>query len=451
MKRQFQVLVTMVLLTMAAALQAAAAEKPWQHGRLTVSENGRFLMHADGTPFFWQGETPWLMPQRLTRDEVVYYLDQCAAAGYNVVQIQVLNAVPSYNAYGQSSDGDAYWQHMDHIVQTAEARGIYVGMVAIWGGLVKAGRLTEAQAKDYGTFLAQRYKDSPNIVWIMGGDIQGDIHPEVWNMLATTIKAIDHSHLMTYHPRGRYTSAHWWSQAPWIDFHMFQSGHRRYGQRTAKDAVYPIPDNTEEDNWQYVDSTWAYAPVKPVIDGEPSYEGIPQGLHEATEPLWQAADVRRYAYWSVFAGACGHTYGNNAIMQFYRPGLPPAYFCSKPWHVALHDEGFHQMQHLRRLILLFPYFERVPDQTIVKDNGTRYERLAATRGTDYLLVYNCTGRDMRIDLDKIAGQEKQVWWMDAATGQITPLGVFHSRILTFRPLTNGDGVLIAADATKHYL
>ena len=93
----------------------------------------------------------------------------------------------------------------------------------------------------------------------------------------------------------------------------------------------------------------------------------------------------------------------------------------------------------------------MPDQTIVKDNGTRYERLAATRGTDYLLVYNCTGRDMRIDLDKIAGQEKQVWWMDAATGQITPLGVFHSRILTFRPLTNGDGVLIAADATKHYL
>jgi hypothetical protein len=27
--------------------------------------------------------------------------------------------------------------------------------------------------------------------------------------------------------------------------------------------------------------------------------------------------VRRYAYWSVFAGSCGHTYGHNAIMQFY--------------------------------------------------------------------------------------------------------------------------------------
>jgi hypothetical protein len=51
---------------------------------------------------------------------------------------------------------------------------------------------------------------------------------------------------MTYHPRGRYTSAKWWSKAPWIDFHTFQSGHRRYGQRMGN-ADYPIPDNTEED------------------------------------------------------------------------------------------------------------------------------------------------------------------------------------------------------------
>lgn len=56
-------------------------------------------------------------------------------------------------------------------------------------------------------------------------------------------------------------------------------------------------------------------PTKPVIDGEPSYENIPQGLHDPKEVLWKACDVRRYAYWSVFAGAFGHTYGNNSIMQ----------------------------------------------------------------------------------------------------------------------------------------
>lgn len=35
------------------------------------------------------------------------------------------------------------------------------------------------------------------------------------------------------------------------------------------------------------------------------------------------------------------------------------------------------------------------------DNGIQYDRLAATRGTDYLLVYNYTSRPMTIDLRKI--------------------------------------------------
>ncbi len=439
-------------------VQAGAMEN------LKVSENQRFLMTADGKPFFWLGETAWLMPERLNREEVSYYLATCQQAGYNVVQVQVINAVPAFNAYGipshtqkgqlLTSGAYSYWDHMDYIIDTAERNNIYIGMVCIWGGLVKAGKMNVEQAKTYGRFLAQRYKNRPNIIWIIGGDIQGDIKPEVWESLAKTIKSIDKRHLMTFHPRGRYTSARWWSKASWMDFHTFQSGHRRYGQRM-KDKAYPIPDNTEEDNWMYVDSTWHYSPIKPVLDDEPVYEGIPKGLHDATEGLWQACDVRRYAYWSVFAGSCGHTYGNNAIMQFYREGYPPAYFCHKPWTVALDDPGFHQMKYLKKLMLALPYFERIPDQSIIVDNGTRYDRLAATRGSDYLLVYNHTCRDMRIDLRKISGKQKKVWWMDASTGHLTLLGTFKSDVLTFRPHKTRkgieDGVLIAIDAAKDYI
>ena len=36
--------------------------QPWeQHGPLGVSENGHFLVHEDGTPFFWTGDTPWAL------------------------------------------------------------------------------------------------------------------------------------------------------------------------------------------------------------------------------------------------------------------------------------------------------------------------------------------------------------------------------------------------------
>jgi len=453
---------SLVLLT----ISAQAGDKPWDNGKLRVSDNQRYLQFENGKPFFWQGETGWLLPERLDRAEAEWYLQKCHEAGYNVVQIQVIDGVPAYNIYGQMShplptgnnqSSYGYWDHLDYIIDMARQHGIYIGMVAIWGGLVKDGKLTVEEAKQYGSFLANRYKDKPNIIWFMGGDIQGDIKPEVWTALATTIKSIDKQHLMTYHPRGRYTSAKWWATAPWMDFHTFQSGHRKYGQRMGN-KDYPIPDNTEEDNWMYVDSTWAYKPIKPVLDAEPSYEDIPMGLHDKNEPLWQACDVRRYAYWSVFAGSCGHTYGHNAIMQMLKPGYPTSYGDAgdvKTWYQALHDPGFSQMQHLSHLMLAFPYFERVPDQNIVVENGEKYDRLIATRGSDYLLVYNYTSRLMKLDLAKISGDKKNVWWMNASTGALRYLGEYDSKVLTFRIHKEGpgveDGVLIAVDATKGYL
>ena len=113
------------------------------------------------------------------------------------------------------------------------------------------------------------------------------------------------------------------------------------------------------------------------------------------------------------------------------------------WIMNQSDEGFY---------LLIASQEM---QSIVVDNGKHYDRLAATRGTDYLLVYNYTSRDMKIDLRKISGEKKKVWWMDARTGKLTWLGEYDNKILTFRPhktdICIEDGVLIAIDSSKTYL
>ena len=447
-------------------------QKPWDNGKLMVSSNNRYLQFENGRPFFWLGDTVWLVPQHLDRSEVEYYFNKCRRAVYNMVQIQVMDAVPSYNIYGQQSlpygwdfskaDPEgvySYWDHLDYIVRKAEQNGIYIGMVAIWGSQVQAGNINAEQAKAYGKFLAERYKNNPNIIWIIGGDIQGNIHPEVWDALATSIKSIDNKHLMTFHPRGRYTSAKWWSKASWMDFHTFQSGHRKYGQRMGN-KDYPIPDSTEEDNWMYVDSTWAYKPIKPVLDDEPSYEDIPKGLHDANEARWQDYDVRRYAYWSVFAGSCGHTYGHNAIMQMLKPGYPTGYGSDgtvKSWYQALEDPGYNQMQYITDLMLSFPYFERVPDQSIiVGKNGVKYDRLIATRGKDYMLIYNYNSNVMKIDLRKISGKKKLLWWFNPSDGAISFIGTADNTIITMSPQIEktdkiNDRVLIAIDAEKNYI
>lgn len=458
--------ISIFFLILSCLLAQGAGEKPWADGPLRVSDNGLYLQQEDGTPFFWLGDTGWLLPQRLDRDEAQHYLEQTAREGFNVVQIQVLNGVTSFNRYGAMSNPDGwnlnvaskpgeygYWEHLDHIVDTAERNGIYIGMVCIWGGLVKGGLLSEDQAVEYGRFLADRYKDRPNIIWIIGGDIQGDVKTPVWDALASSIKTNDPCHLMTFHPRGRTTSARWFADRDWLDFHMFQSGHRRYGQRMGN-KDYPIPDDTEEDSWMYVDSVRKYSPIKPVLDGEPSYENIPQGLHGADEPVWNDKDVRRYAYWSVFAGSCGHTYGHNNIMQFIRPGLPGAYFADgikKPWYVAIDDPGRKQMKYLKRLMLTFPYFDRVPDQDIVVDNGEKYNRIIATRGNDYILAYNHTGRPMTLDLNRISGREKDVWTMDPTDGSLKYLGKTGDRHYKLVPTSGRDIVVIAIDSDKRYL
>ena len=460
-------LISLFLLTLPSNL-SSQNNKPWGKGKLKVSKENRYLMTEDGSPFFWMGETGWLMPERLNRDEVDYYLDQCQKAGYNVVQVQTINDVPAVNIYGQYSMIDGfnfdnidqkgvygYWDHMDYIINTAESKGIYIGMVCIWGTLVKKGLMNTEEAKLYGKFLANRYKDSPNIIWMIGGDVRGDEKTEVWEALAQTIREIDKNHLMTFHPFGRTASATWFNSAEWMDFNMFQSGHRRYGQRKG-DGDYTIKENTEEDNWRYVEFSLSQKPTKPVVDTEPIYEGIPQGLHNPDEIRWKDYDVRRYAYWSVFAGSFGHTYGNNSIMQFYRPGVGAAYGATEAWWDALRNPGFNQMKYLKNLMLALPFFERIPDQSlIVGENKERYDYVIATRGNDYLLVYNYSARPMEINLTKISGEKKNIWWYNPQNGKLEYIGLFDNKVTTFvydcGYMSGNDRVLIAVDSRKDYL
>lgn len=466
-----------VLLALIAATttQAEAPKKPWDNGRLTV--RGTYLVHENGTPFFWLGNTSWLMPERLNRDEVEFYLTRESEEGYNVEQIQVLDSnYPTFNVFGRqafddSFDFDAYtrpgeygyWDHLDYIVDMAERMGIYIAMDCIWGGQVK--RLTPEKAAKYGRFLAERYKNRPNIIWMIGGDIMGDKGMDAWESLARAIKAVDKVHLMTFHPRGRTTSAWWYNDREWLDFNMFQSGHRRYGQRGG-DGDYTIRDNTEEDNWRYVAMSFGdkqeqiagrevRGPQKPVIDGEPSYEDIPQGLHDFSAPRWQDYDVRRYAYWAVFAGCFGHTYGHNSIMQFMRPGVLGSFGAKKAWWDALEDPGYKQMKHLKRLMTSVPFTEGQCDQTVIASpNGERYDRIIATRGQDYLMVYNYSGRPMTLDLTKISGKKKKVWLMNPADGSLQYLGEYANAKADFALdgayLRGSDRVVIATDSSKHY-
>jgi hypothetical protein len=231
---------------------------------------------------------------------------------------------------------------------------------------------------------------------------------------------------------------------------MFQSGPQRYDQDKG-------PGAKGEDNWRYVQEDYAKKPEKPTLDGEPSYERIPQGLHDPTQPYWTDADVRRYAYWSVFAGAFGHTYGSNAVQQMYKPGGGRGAFGVKNyWYEAIDDPGAGQMIHLKQLMLSRPYAERVPDDELIAgENGARYDRILATRGTSYLLAYTYTGRPFEIRMGRISGQQAKASWYSPRDGRSVAIGTFPNQgIRKFTPpgtpADGNDWVLLVDDASKNY-
>ena len=61
----------LLMMLMALLALPMMADKLWDNGRLRVSDNQRFLQFENGKPFFWLGETAWLMPERPRRGGIL--------------------------------------------------------------------------------------------------------------------------------------------------------------------------------------------------------------------------------------------------------------------------------------------------------------------------------------------------------------------------------------------
>jgi hypothetical protein len=112
--------------------------------RLRVSDNRRFLVNADGRPFFWLGDTAWELFHRLNREDAERYLQHRAKRGFTVIQAVALaefDGLDVANAYGETplhnndpvQPNEAYFAHVDWIVRRANALGMYVGFLPTWG------------------------------------------------------------------------------------------------------------------------------------------------------------------------------------------------------------------------------------------------------------------------------------------------------------------------------
>lgn len=407
--------------------------KPWEQGKLKVMDNGRYFS-CGGTPFFWLGDTAWLLFHRLSEEETWNYLKNRRELGYNIILADFVHSPDQKNLAGNTAliEGDflrinregGFWEHVDRVIRMAEKLGLYMGILPVWGSkIIGGGSLSEKNLDAYLDFILNRYHGAPNIVWIAGGDVRGDVNPELFGRMGRRMKLDCPERLVGYHPFGRTSSSLWFHQEEWLDFNLFQSGHRRYDQTAlgAWDDNAPAEGNFGEDCWRYVVRDCRRRPAKPVLDGEPSYEWVVQGLHDKNQPYWKSADVRRYAYWNVFAGAAGHTYGHNSIMQFYGNQVEDGAFGARyPWTDAIHHPGGAQMIHLKGLMESVDFTHGRPaGEYLLEPNGSRYDYISVFAGEDYLFAYSFTGRKISLSLERYQGKRLGAYWMDPVTGLLT--------------------------------
>lgn len=425
---------------------------------LKVSANGRFLVQEDDTPFFFLGDTGWAAIQRLDREEVARYLQDRESKGFTVIQtvaISEFDGLTVPNPYGElpfanldpTQPNDAYFHHVDDLVEQAGALGMYVALLPTWGdkvGPVGWGTgpevFTPQNAETYGRYLGQRYRDAP-LIWVVGGDRtpKEERHFATWRALAAGLDAGDGGrHLMTFHPQGRQSSSTVFHDDDWLDFNMIQSGHRH------RDFA----------NYAMIEHDYALTPTKPIFDGEPCYEDHPvvDGAGYFGE-----YDARRAAYWALFAGAFGHTYGANGIFQCWRPGMEDRFGVRRSWQDALRLPGAAQLRHVRALLESRPFLDRIPDQSLlVGDPGSGADHRRATRATDssYALIYSPTGLPFTADLSALSGKRVIAHWYDPRTGSASEVGAFATDTAQeFNPPSSGhdnDWVLALDDPARGF-
>jgi hypothetical protein len=243
----------------------------------------------------------------------------------------------------------------------------------------------------------------------------------------------------------------------------------------------------DHDNGLYAEHDYALKPQKPTLDGENRYEQLPVGFHfrgMSGLDRFDDYDVRQSAYWSILAGACGHTYGDNNIWQIYKPPTHKANSqdapvqdqiaggrlgdpwigreggllgANIPWDEAMDHPGAFQMGFVRRVFESVPFTRLVPDQKMILNGPvTGGAKIRAARSSDgsFAIVYSPRGESFAIDKSVIKGERLKEIWYDPRYGVSYE---FHQSdcwgIQTYTPPTNGRGndwVLLLEDVSKSF-
>lgn len=436
---------------------------------IRASADQRSLVTATGKPFTYIADTPWGLASKLSQADVIAYLDDREAKGFNTIQMMLLPMPSEWgtkNTYGDSpfnnmnpaspaitpvattnpadASGYDYWDHVEWVIDQAGARGIQVAAAVSWygyGGRDWRPYMTTSAATAYGTFLGQRFGGKPHLFWILGGDNNpiGDAasvpagmdtsdRVEATNAMANAIRANESiRHLMSYHAKRRTSSAAYFLSQPWHTVHFSYSA----------EATYSL-----------VLTDYNRTTVRPVVMPESYYDA------RTGTPILDRRRLRAQAWWSFLSGAVGFAYGHENVWDM-----------DSGWRTGLGAASATDIQHLGTFLAGYKAHLLRPDHragNTVKLLTGGYGTTSTNGGLDYgvsaiasdnsfgLAYFPTTRSDIVVNLAALGGGSVRLsWWNPGVGGAKTLIGTYAgtgTRALTW-PSGYTDALLVAERAT----
>ena len=412
---------------------------------LKTSVNGRYLADQNDVPFPVLGRTSWCVISQPEAD-YKYYLDNTLSHGYNSIEMSVIchwpqSNYPPFNGRGdlpfrKSLDGspwngylgysdmknkaadfttpdENYWRYVDDLLEYCESKGILVFIFPAYLGAyqTKEGWLNELMANGpdrifaYGKWIAGRYKNRKNLVWMLIGDM-GKFTPEEAGVEAALIAGLKSV--------GGQQSTHYSAEAMSGQNSTDQTD---FGHEMTLNGVY---------SWGNVsipllgNKAYARTPVLPAfLLEEPYDEEGPDGNKfnpHAIQP------VRRFQWWGWLTTTGGYIAGNGYIWAFI----------DLWWQKHLNTKATMDMVILNKLIRSTRWWELVPSgqdgmKNLITNGGnapadTGYIASAATRSGSLLIAYIPPAHrgSFSVDMSVMKGRA-EAKWLDPSSGEYSTI------------------------------
>ena len=296
----------------------------FRHGfvRVATPREGfgrKLLVYADGTPFFWLGDTHWEFAFGESWDRSNHsamesqfrgMVDRRVRQGFTVYQTNLRSDCKDHGRFWLTEPGDPcpvpnpefFRSELDRRMRYIADAGLVNVLGFAWGqSLGRSGNTTLAEQKMLARYCVARYGALP-LVWSIAGEVAGyepserETLIDAWREVAlATQEAAGGLHPLTVHYTNERPFADYYYSEPWFDFVLNQAGH----------GDYVI---SESDYRSYL----AAHREKPFMEGEAFYEGCSSLEENGTRKIDDSM-MRRVAYIAMMSGAAGYTYGAQGI------------------------------------------------------------------------------------------------------------------------------------------